>query len=445
METKIERLEENQVKLDITIPAEEAVQYYNDAAKRMAQYVNIPGFRKGKAPRNIIEQSVGEERIKHEALESALPRIFSETIRENSFDVVTQPYVESYDYKIGEDLKIVAKIELKPEVTLGEYKGITVEVDEFKTPEDAFQKSLDNLLSQSATTIVVTDRKTEAKDIVVFDFEGFANGEKIEHGDAKNYTLDLANSSFIPGFAEQLVGHELGEEFEINVTFPEEYHEKKLAGQPAIFKCKINEIKSKVLPELTDEFAQKIGPFNSVDELKADIQKYLDNQKADIDRTNSEKAIFEKIVGDAKVEIQQSMINREADQLVEEYKQKLQMQGFTWEQAVEAQGYDEIMNSLKEDAAIRVKNSLVIDKIAKVENITVSQADFTDKLNELSSMYQIDTATMVKQLSQTPGVFNALSQQTFCLSKSFDGATRAPLPTSSVVNMEYRRTHVIYQ
>ena len=411
METKIERLEENQVKLDITIPAKEAVQYYNDAAKRMAQYVNIPGFRKGKAPRNIIEQSVGEERIKHEALESALPRIFSETIRENSFDVVTQPYVESYDYKVGEDLKIVAKIELKPEVTLGEYKGITVEVDEFKTPEDAFQKSLDNLLSQSATTIVVTERKTEAKDIVVFDFEGFANGEKIEHGDAKNYTLDLANSSFIPGFAEQLVGHELGEEFEINVTFPEEYHEKKLAGQPAIFKCKINEIKSKVLPELTDEFAQKIGPFNSVDELKADIQKYLDNQKADIDRTNSEKAIFEKIVGDAKVEIQQSMINREADQLVEEYKQKLQMQGFTWEQAVEAQGYDEIMNSLKEDAAIRVKNSLVIDKIAKVENITVSQADFTDKLNELSSMYQMDTATMVKQLSQTPGVFNALSQQ----------------------------------
>ena len=411
METKIERLEENQVKLDITIPAKEAVQYYNDAAKRMAQYVNIPGFRKGKAPRNIIEQSVGEERIKHEALESALPRIFSETIRENSFDVVTQPYVESYDYKVGEDLKIVAKIELKPEVTLGEYKGITVEVDEFKTPEDAFQKSLDNLLSQSATTIVVTDRKTEAKDIVVFDFEGFANGEKIEHGDAKNYTLDLANSSFIPGFAEQLVGHELGEEFEINVTFPEEYHEKKLAGQPAIFKCKINEIKSKVLPELTDEFAQKIGPFNSVDELKADIQKYLDNQKADIDRTNSEKAIFEKIVGDAKVEIQQSMINREADQLVEEYKQKLQMQGFTWEQAVEAQGYDEIMNSLKEDAAIRVKNSLVIDKIAKVENITVSQADFTDKLNELSSMYQMDIATMVRQLSQTPGVFNALSQQ----------------------------------
>lgn len=411
MNTTIEKQPENIVKVDIEIPAKDAVDYYNNAAKRLAQYVNIPGFRKGKAPRNIVEQHIGEERIKHEALENALPRIFSEVIRENEFDVVAQPYVESYDFKIGEDLKIVAKLELRPEVTLGEYKGLTIDVEAYKTPEDALQKSIDGLLQQHATTLVVTDRKTLPTDIVVFDFDGYSNGEKIEHGDAKNYTLDLANSSFIPGFAEQLADRTLGEDFEINVTFPEEYHEKKLAGQPAVFKCKINEIKTKVLPELNDEFVQKVGPFKTVDELKADIQKYLDNQKADIDRTNSEKAIFEKVTGDAKVEIQQSMIDREADQLVEEYKQKLFMQGFSWEMAVEAQGYDNIMNSLKEDAAVRVKNSLVIDKIAKEENITVSQADFGAKLAELSQMYQIDTPTMIKQLSQTPGVFNALSQQ----------------------------------
>lgn len=411
MNTTIEKQPENVVKVDIEIPAKDAVSYYNDAAKRLAQYVNIPGFRKGKAPRNIVEQNIGEERIKHEALENALPRIFSQVIKENDFDVVAQPYVESYDFKIGEDLKIVAKLELRPEVTLGQYKGLTIDVDAYKTEEDALQKSIDGLLQQHATTLVVTDRKTKDTDTIVFDFDGYSNGEKIEHGDAKNYTLDLAHSSFIPGFAEQLVDRALGEEFEINVTFPEEYHEKKLAGQPATFKCKINEIKAKVLPELTDEFAQKVGPFKSVDELKADIQKYLDTQKADIDRTNSEKAIFEKVTSEAKVEIQQSMIDREADQLVAEYKQKLEMQGFTWEQAVEAQGYDEIMNSLKEDAAVRVKNSLVIDKIAKEENITVSQADFGAKLSELSQMYQIDTPTMIKQLSQTPGVFNALSQQ----------------------------------
>lgn len=411
MNTKIEKLPENVVKVDIEVPAKDAVNYYNNAAKRLAQFVNIPGFRKGKAPRNVLEQHIGEERIKHEALENALPRIFADVVKENDFDVVAQPYVESYTFNVGEDLKISAKIELRPEVTLGEYKGLTIDVEEYKTPEDAFQKSIDNLLSQSAETVVVTDRNSESTDIVVFDFEGFANGEKIEHGDAKNYTLDLANSSFIPGFAEQLVGRPIGEDFEINVTFPESYHEKKLAGQPAVFKCKINEIKTKVLPELTDEFAQKVGPFKTVDDLKADIQSYLDTQKSDIDRTNSEKAIFEKVVGDAKVEIQQSMIDRETDQLVEEYKQKLQMQGFSWEQAVEAQGYDNIMKELKEDAAVRVKNSLVIDKIAKEENITVSQADFGAKLSELSRMYQIDTPTMIKQLSQTPGVFNALSQQ----------------------------------
>ncbi len=411
MNTTIEKQEGNIVKVDIDIPAKDAVDFYNNAAKRLAQYINIPGFRKGKAPRNIVEQNIGEERIKQEALEGALPRIFSQVIKENEFDVVAQPYVESYTYKIGEDLKITAKIELRPEVTLGEYKGLTIDVPEYKTPEDAMQKSIDALLEQHATTVIVTDRKTLDSDVVVFDFEGFSNGEKIEHGDAKNYTLDLAHSSFIPGFAEQLVDKTLGEEFEINVTFPEEYHEKKLAGQPAVFKCKINEIKSKVLPELNDEFVQKIGPFKTVDELKADIQKYLDNQKADIDRTNSEKAVFEKVSGDAKVEIQQSMIDREADQLVEEYRQRLSMQGFTWEQAVEAQGYDNIMNDLKEDAKVRVKNSLVIDKIAKEENITVSQEEFGAKLAELSRAYQIDPKTMVKQLSQTPGVFNAISQQ----------------------------------
>lgn len=411
MKTTIEKQPENIVKVDIEVPAKDAVNYYNNAAKRLAQYVNIPGFRKGKAPRNIVEQNIGEERIKHEALEGALPKIFSEVIKENDFDVVAQPYVESYDYKIGEDLRIVAKLELRPEVTLGEYKGLTIEVEEYKTPEDALQKSIDSLLEQHATTVVVTDRKTLNTDTIVFDFEGFSNGEKIEHGDAKNYTLDLAHSSFIPGFAEQLADRTLGEEFEINVTFPEEYHEKKLAGQPAVFKCKVNEIRAKVLPELTDEFAQKVGPFKTVDDLKADIQKYLDSQKADIDRTNSEKAIFEKVTGDAKVEIQQSMIDREADQLAEEYKQKLSMQGFSWDQAVEAQGYDNIMNSLKEDAAMRVKNSLVIDKIAKEENLVVSQAEFGAKLSEIGRMYQMDTPTMIKQLSQTPGVFNAISQQ----------------------------------
>ena len=411
MNTTIEKQENNVVKVDIEVPAKEAVTYYNNAVKRLAQYVNIPGFRKGKAPRNIIEQNIGEEKIKNEALESALPKIFSDVIKENNFDIAAQPYVESYNYEVGEDLKITAKIELKPEVILGEYKGMTLEIDEYKIPDDALDKSINGMLEQYAETVVVTDRKTESSDIIVFDFEGFSKGEKIEHGDAKNFTLDLAHSNFIPGFAEQLVGRTIGEEFEIEVKFPDEYHEKKLAGQLATFKCTINEIKTRVLPELNDEFAQKIGQFETVDDLKADVQKYLETQKADTDRVNSEKAIFEKVSDNAKVDIQPSMIERETDELVNEYKQKLSAQGFTWEQAIEAHGRDNIMNQLKEDAEVRVKNSLVIDKIAKIENITITQADFTSKLTELSQIYQIEPQTLVKQLSQTPGVLNALSQQ----------------------------------
>ena len=411
MNATIEKQEKNIVKIDITVPAKEAVTYYNDAARKLAQYVNIPGFRKGKAPRNIVEQNIGEERIKSEALDNALPKLFSEVIRENDLDIVTQPYVESYDYKIGEDLKITAKVELRPEVTLGTYKGLTLEVDEYKIPDDAIEKSINDMLEQYADTVVVTDRKTVNSDIIVFDFEGFCNGEKIEHGDAKNFTLDLAHSSFIPGFAEQLVDRQIGQEFEIEVTFPEKYHEKKLAGQPATFKCTINEIKTRVLPELNDDFAQKIGNFETVDDLKADIQKYLDTQKEDTDRVNSEKAIFEKVTSEAKVDIQPSMIERETDELVNEYKQKLAAQGFTWEQALEAHGEDSIMKQLKEDAEMRVKNTLVIDKISKLENITVTQEDFMSKLTELSQMYQIDPQTMAKQLTQTPSVLNALSQQ----------------------------------
>ena len=340
-----------------------------------------------------------------------MPRIFSDVIESNKFDIVAQPYVESYDFQVGKEMKITAKLELRPEVNLGDYKNLSIEVEGYKAPEDALQKSIDSLLEQFATTEIVTGRKSKSSDIIVFDFEGFVNNEKIEHGDAKNYPMDLAHSNFIPGFAEQLVDRALEEDFDVNVSFPEEYHEKKLAGQPAVFKCKIHEIKEKVLPELNDEFAQKVGPFKTVDELKADIQSHLDRQKEDSDRVASEKAIFEKVVDNAKIDIQQSMIDRETDILVAEYKQKLEAQGFTWEQAIEAQGYDTIVNNLKEDAAIRVKNSLVISAIAKAESIKIEPGDMGEQLAELSRAYQIDTETLIKQLPATPEMMNMLSQQ----------------------------------
>ena len=411
MKIDLQKESNNIAKVEVEIPAKQGVDAYNRAVRNYAKYVNIPGFRKGKAPRNIIERNVGKDRIKSEALEILLPEVFRTVISENKLDVISQPTVEKYEFEVGQDIKLSAKIELRPEVKLETYKGMTVDVEEFKNEQDAMDKSLDNLLSQSAKLELVVDRNTKSDDIIVFDFDGYSNGEKIEHGDAKNYTLDLAHSSFIPGFAEQLIDKKLGEEFEINVTFPETYHEKKLAGQPATFKCKINEIKTKVLPELNDEFAQKVGPFKTVDDLKADIQNYLNKQEEATNKQNSDKAIFEKVLENAEVEISDSMIEREANTLLDEYKQKLTSQGFTWEQAVETQGLDSIMEKINEDAKFRIKNSLVIDKIASLENIKVESDDFNEKIDSLSAMYQMDRATFTKYMLKNPGMLNGLSQQ----------------------------------
>ncbi len=411
MKIDLEKKEQNIAKVDIEIPAKEGLEAYNRAVKTYAQHVNIPGFRRGKAPRNIVERQVGKERIITEALETLLPSAFSKVITENNLDILTQPKVENYDFEVGKDVKVTATIELKPEVKIKEYKNMTVEVEEYETPKDAFDKSLENILSQSATLELVVDRKTQRDDVIVFDFDGYVNGEKIEHGDAKNYTMDLANSNFIPGFAEQLVDREIDKEFDVNVTFPETYHEQKLAGQPAVFKCVIHEIKTKVMPELTDEFAQKVGPFKTVDELKADIQDYLDKQKEVADKKASEKAILDKIHENTEIDIHESMIKREADSLLEDYKQKLKTQGFTWEQAVETQGLDKIMETINSDAVFRIKNSLIIDKIAKEEDLKVDQESMNEKFESLSAMYQMDKETFGKYLLQSPGMINNISQQ----------------------------------
>lgn len=411
MKVTLEKEQENVVKLDITIPAKDAVDAYNKAVQRISQYVNIDGFRKGKAPRAVVERHVGTERIKQEAIENLMPKAINQAVVDNNLDIIAQPYITNYNFNMGEDLTVTAKAELRPEVTLGEYKGLNLEVKDTPVDETAMQKSIDNLLSQHSTQEIVTDRPTKDTDIAVIDFDGYANGEKIQGGEAKNYPLDLANSNFIPGFAEQLVGKNLNDEFEIKVTFPEQYHDEKLKGQPATFKIKINEIKEKKLPELNDEFAQKVGPFKTVDDLKADIQKYLCSQRERANRQNSENEVFKAVIDAAKVEIPQSMIDREVASLKEEYKQRLAAQGISWDNLVKAQGEDELVKNLKDDALIRIKNSLVIDKIAKTENIKLDQKDLEKKFAELSAAYGMKPQDLIKQLGQNPEVLASISQQ----------------------------------
>lgn len=411
MKVTLEKEQENVVKLDITIPAKDAVDAYNKAVSTISKYVNIDGFRKGKAPRAVVERHVGTERIKQEAIENLMPKAINQAVVDNNLDLIAQPYITNYNFNIGEDLTVTAKAELRPEVTLGQYKGLTLEVKDSPVEEDAMQKSIDRLLEQHSTQETVIDRPTKDTDIAVIDFEGTANGEKIQGGDAKNYPLDLAHSNFIPGFAEQLVGKNLNDEFDIKVTFPEDYHDEKLKGQPATFKIKINEIKEKKLPELNDEFAQKVGSFKTVDELKADIQNYLNSQRERTNKMNAENEVFKAVIDGAKVDIPQSMIDREANSLKQEYTQRLAAQGINWEALVKAQGEDQLLKNLSEDALVRIKNSLVIDKIAKDENIKLEQKDLEAKFAQLGAAYGLQPQDLIKQLGQNPELLASISQQ----------------------------------
>jgi len=411
MNIEIEKKEGNVAELKINLPAQDGVNAYNNAVMRLGMEVNVPGFRKGKVPRNILEQRIGKERIKIEALERMLPGVFSKAIEENKLDVIAQPQIKTYKFEIGEDLELLASVELRPEVKMCDYKGQTVEVEKYELPKDAFDKALNNVIQQYSTLEQVVDRNTKEDDIIVFDFDGYVDGNKIPHGDAKNYTMDLANSSFIPGFAEQLIDRPVDTDFDINVTFPEDYHEESLKGKEAIFKCKIHEIKTRVLPELNDELAQKAGPFKTVDELKTNIQEYLDKQAENENRKRSEKALFELFVDKAEVELSDTMIEREKNSLLNEYRHKLAEQGFSWENAVEAQGLDEINKNVEEDARTRIKNSLVIGKIAELEDLKISQEDFAQKIEMMQHLYNLDSKEILSNLQGNPGFIGELNQQ----------------------------------
>lgn len=406
----IEKQEENILKIEITVDAKEAKEAYSKTLKKIGSSINIAGFRKGKAPNNVVEKYVGIERLKVEAIESIFPQHFAKVSEEHKLDLATQPQIEHFEFDLGKDLIIHVKAEVKPEVELASYKDVEVEYEEFKNEPDAMDKELKNLQERFAT-LEKTDRASTDKDVVIFDFDGSANGEAIEHGSAKNYTLDLANSNFIPGFADGLVGHSAGEEFVINVTFPQNYHEPKLKGAPAEFKINMIEVKERKLPELNDELAKKAGKFESLDALKADIQKYLDDAQTFENEKRKSDAIFNKIYNDTKVEIQKSMIEREVEAIKEETKENAIRQGQDWQQLVDNEGFDSINTKMHEEATKRIKNSLIVEKITKNENIKIEQSDMLNQITEIARMYGANTTAVFEEMRKNPSSFALLSQQ----------------------------------
>lgn len=411
MTVNITKEKENIVKLELTIPAKDAQSAYDNAVKLYSQYVSIPGFRKGKAPKNMVERQVGSQRLQQEALDKLLPRFIDEAVKENKFDIVTQPELTDVKFELGKDVEATVKLELKPELTVGEYKNLTVDVEDAVIAADAVDKALERLQNQYAEVVTVKEaRNAKETDIVVIDFDGSANGEKIKGGAGQNYNLDLAHSNFIPGFAEGIVGKPMNEEFDVNVTFPEDYHEESLKGQPAVFKVTVKEIKERNLPELNAEFAKKVGGFDSVDALKEDIKKHLETQREAANLQNAENVIFGKVMDTVKVDIPESMVKREFEALKAEYTERFSMQGLSLENVFKAQGQD-YEKVLSEEAESRIKNTLLIDKIAKDEDIKLTPVDIQVKLQELSSMYGVDPQTLMQQFSSNPGVLSAISQQ----------------------------------
>ncbi|MCR5261624.1 MAG: trigger factor [Candidatus Gastranaerophilales bacterium] len=407
----LEKNENNEVIMDIKVDAKEVNTAYDRTCKRVSQHVNIPGFRKGKAPNKTVEKHVGKEYIQREILDSILPRIISDVIRENKYDTVTEPSLENFNFEQDGSLSIKAKVELRPEFTMPEYKGLELKIDMFKQPEDAMEKELEDIREKHSTLKTAEGRVSTDKDYVNIDFEGFVDGNAIKGGAAKGYLLDLAHSNFIPGFAEQLVGKEAGSEFTIQVKFPDEYHDETIKGKDAEFKIKLNEIKERVLPELDDELAKKVGKFENVDALKADVQKYLDStEKAENDK-RATVVLFDKLLADTDIKIQEPMIQREIKAMTEEMRQRAALQGQNIDDLMKKEDGEKLKEDMHSEAEKRIKTALIISQIARNENIVVEGKDMEKRMSEITAMYGVTRDVILQEIQKNPQLLYSLNQQ----------------------------------
>ncbi len=404
--------EKNIATIDITIDSNAAKEAYERTLKAFGANVNIAGFRKGKAPNSVVEKYIGQERIKAEVIDRLFPTEFQKAVDENKLNIAFRPTIENVEFELGSDLKIKAAVELKPEVKIGKYKDVEIKYDEFKNPEDALEKELE-MTQKRFSKLEKVDRPSTDKDTVVFDFEGYigkVGEEKIEHGDAKNYSLDLSNSNFIPGFAEGLIGHKAGEEFVIDVKFPKDYHEEKLKDAPAQFKITLHEVKERIMPELNDELAKKAGK-DSLDALKEDIKKYLETMAKNQNERIKSDAIFESVLNGTEIKIQDTMLDREYQAIMEEAKHQATQQGQNFDKLVEAEGKENVEKRFREEAEKRIKNSLIVEKIAQEADLKIEQKDIMEHINQMAAMYGMAPVQLFEELRKNPNAFAAISQQ----------------------------------
>ena len=401
MSVKVETLEKNMAKLVIEVPAEELEKALQAAYNKNKKHISIPGFRKGKVPRQMVEKMYGPGFFYEDAANMLIPVEYDKAAAESGLEIVSRPVIDIEQIEKGKAFIFTAEVAVKPEVTLGEYKGLEVAKTEVTVSEEEVAAELEKEREKNARTISVEDRAVENGDMIMLDFEGFVNGVAFDGGKGENYPLTIGSNAFIPGFEDQLVGAKLGEEVEVNVTFPEEYQAKELAGCPAVFKCKVNEIKVKELPELDDDFAQDVSKFDTLAEYKEDIQAKLAANKADAAKRAKEDAVIEKIIENAQMDIPEAMIDTQARQLVDEFAQRIQAQGLSFEQYLQFTGMnlDTALEQMKPNAVKRIQSRLVLEAVVKAENIEVSEEDVKAEIAKMAANYKMDAEKLAEIMS----------------------------------------------
>lgn len=402
MSLQVEKLEKNMAKLTVEVTPEELEGALQKAYLKNRKQISVPGFRKGKVPRQMIEKLYGPEIFYEDAANELIPEAYDKALDECELELVSRPAISVVQLEKGKPFIFTAEVAVKPEVTLGEYKGIEVEKADTAATDEEINAEIDKERENNSRTIAVEDRAVQDGDMTVIDFEGFVDGTAFEGGKGTDYPLTIGSGAFIPGFEEQLVGAELNKEVEVNVTFPEEYHAKELAGKPAVFKCTVKEIKVKELPELDDDFAQDVSGLDTLEEYKADVRKKLEEKKAAEAKAKKEDAVIEKIIEGAQMEIPEAMVKTQAEQLVDEFAQRLQMQGLSMDQYMQFTGatVESLVEQSKPQALKRIQSRLVLEAVAAAEQIVASEEDVEAEFGRMAEQYKMEVEKLKELLGE---------------------------------------------
>lgn len=389
MSSEIVKQENNEITLKVMVDKSEFNKAVNEAYKKTKHKFNIPGFRKGKAPKQIIQQRYGKEVFYEEAINIAFPKAYEKALDDLNIDPVDQPEIDIENIDPDKDLEFTAKVEVMPEIEISDYKGLEAEKTKFQVTDEEIDMELKTMQEQNARMITIEDREAKDGDILTIDFEGFIDGEAFEGGKAEDHELTLGSGQFIPGFEEQLVGAEAGEEKEVTVSFPEDYQSENLAGKEAKFQVTVKEIKEKELPALDDEFAKDVSEFDTLDELKKDVEAKIAEGKKKTQEQEVEKQVMDKLIEKIDVTIPEAVIKRQTDMMIRDFDMQLRYQGLELQKYLEMTGASEedLREQMKGDAEKRVKTQLALEKIAELENIEPSEEDVEEEIQKLSEQY----------------------------------------------------------